>query len=137
MFTNQKVVRMFRRWVFVGLGFLCVVLGIIGIFLPLMPTTVFLLLAAWFFAHSSPKSREWLLNHPILGKSIGNYIKHKGITRKTRLKALGMLWTTLAISMYFSWNIWYVPVLLTIIGIGVSAHLCLLNTLPEGPNSPS
>ena len=128
---------MIRRWVFIGLGFLCVALGIIGIFLPLMPTTVFLLLAAWFFAHSSPNTREWLLNHPILGRPIHNYLKYKGITRRSRVQALTMLWITLALSAYFSWHYWYLLVLLAMVGMGVSAYLCLLKTITEPPTKPS
>ena len=128
---------MLRRSVFIGLGFFCVLLGIIGAFLPLMPTTVFLLLAAWFFAHSSPNTREWLLNHPILGKTIHNYFKYRGITRKARMRALAMLWVTLVISAYFSWSYWYVPTFLALVGIGVSAYLCLLKTITEPPTTPS
>jgi uncharacterized membrane protein YbaN (DUF454 family) len=120
---------MIKRGAYIAGGFVSVALGVIGIFVPLMPTTVFLLIAAWLFARSSPEARAWLLNHPILGKTIHNYLKHKGITRSARIQALCVLWITLIVSAWFTCKIWFVPLILLAVGIGVTIRLCLLKTV--------
>lgn len=58
------------RWLMFALGWVCVGLGIIGIFTPMMPGTVFLIIAAWLFSRSSPRFEAWLLGHPRLGPAV-------------------------------------------------------------------
>ncbi|MBS7539808.1 YbaN family protein [Ancylobacter lacus] len=58
------------RWLLIALGWLCVVLGIIGIFTPMMPGTVFLIIAAALFSRSSPRFETWLVTHPRLGPAV-------------------------------------------------------------------
>ncbi|MDK2908832.1 MAG: uncharacterized protein PWR20_399 [Bacteroidales bacterium] len=120
------------RLVYVVMGFLFVGLGVAGIFLPLIPTTGPLLLAAWLFSKGSPRWRTWLLNHPLLGRYIHNYLKYRGTTRKVKVRAILTLWITLFIS-----GIWVYPktwpmFILLAVGIGVTWHLLSLRTLkPE------
>ncbi|MCP5152927.1 MAG: YbaN family protein [Ectothiorhodospiraceae bacterium] len=74
------------------LGWVCVALGVIGAFLPVMPTTVFLLVAAWAFARSSPRWHRWLREHPRFGAVIRGWEEHRAMPRRAKRIAL----TTLA-----------------------------------------
>ena len=78
------------------LGWLFLVLGIIGIPLPLLPTTPFLLLSAFFFSRSSPRLHRWLRNHPLLGKTIRDWEEHKRISLQAKITA------TIAIIILFA-----------------------------------
>lgn len=77
------------RLLYAALGCLMVVLGAIGAVLPLMPTTVFLILAAWFFARSSPRLEGWLLNHPLLGPPLRDWRENGAISLWGKAAACG------------------------------------------------
>ncbi len=83
------------KFVLIGIGWIAVSLGFVGVFLPILPTTPFLLIAAWAFAHSSPKFRDWLLNHPIFGRMIRDWQQHGSIPLRAKLLAV----STMAASM--------------------------------------
>lgn len=119
------------RVVLIALGFLFVGLGVAGIFLPVVPTTGPLMLAAWLFAKGSPRWRTWLLQHPVFGKYIHSYLKYRGATRTVKIRAITTLWITLGISGIFLYpRLWPLLILLGV-GIGVSWHLLSLRTLTE------
>jgi uncharacterized membrane protein YbaN (DUF454 family) len=106
--------------VLVACGVLCVALGIIGIFLPLMPTTVFLLLAAACFARGSERFHKRLVEHPILGPYIA---QSRGMTRRQKFVAIAVLWASLGATMYWTAQATWLRALLAAIGIGVTLHL--------------
>ena len=85
----------FVRYLLQGIGWLSVALGVIGIFLPVLPTTPFLLLAAACFARSSPRFYHWLVDHPRLGPWIGGYLNGKGIPLKGKVYAIGLMWISI------------------------------------------
>ena len=101
-------------------GILCVALGIIDIFLPLMPTTVFLLLAAACFARGSERFHRRLVEHPILGPYIA---QGRGMTRRQKIIAIAVLWLSLGATMYWTAQAGWLRALLAVIGIGVTLHL--------------
>ncbi|MEO9339820.1 YbaN family protein [Mesorhizobium sp. SB112] len=76
-----------RRAGFLALGFVMLALGIIGAVLPIMPTTIFLILAAWCFGRSSPRLEAWMLNHPRFGPVIENWRLRGAIPRRAKLMA--------------------------------------------------
>lgn len=84
------------RWVWTGAGWLCVALGVIGAFVPLLPTTPFLLLAAACFARGSPRLHLWLIQHPRLGPGIVDWERHGVVRLKAKVWALTLLWLMLA-----------------------------------------
>ncbi|MBJ9978281.1 YbaN family protein [Pseudomonas sp. S75] len=88
------------RYALLGLGWLSVALGVIGIFLPVLPTTPFLLLAAACFARSSPRFHAWLIDHPRLGPWIRDYLGGQGIPLKGKVYAIALMWTSIALSCY-------------------------------------
>ncbi len=91
-----------KRYILVALGFLMVTLGTAGIFLPLLPTTPFLLLAAYLFARSSPRWHNWLLGHRHFGPYIHAFRNKTGLTTSQKLR-IGISFTVvIAVSVYFA-----------------------------------
>ncbi|HRP02174.1 MAG TPA: YbaN family protein [Candidatus Kapabacteria bacterium] len=119
-----------KRAIYLILGFVFVSLGIIGAFLPIMPTTIFLILATWFFMRSSEKYYIWLTSNKYFGKLIKNYYTFRGIEAKARTKSLIILWITLLVPMIFL-KIWWATLISICVGIGVTWHLFALKTLTE------
>lgn len=76
-------------------------IGIIGIFVPGLPTTVFLLITAACYVRSSPKLYNWLINHKVYGKFIKDYQEKKGMQLKHKLSALLMMWISITASTVF------------------------------------
>jgi len=106
-------------------GMLCVGLGVIGIFVPGLPTTPFMLLAAWLFARSSTRLHQWLLNHPRLGPFIKAWNSGAGLERKMRRRILLTLWLGMSVSMLIIAKLCAV-LLLSSIGSVVSIYLLRL-----------
>jgi uncharacterized membrane protein YbaN (DUF454 family) len=87
------------RVLWLAVGFLATGCGIAGVVLPLVPTTPFLLLAAFAFARSSPRLHDWLVNHPRFGPPIADWQAHGAISRRTKLVAAAVMIATLALSV--------------------------------------
>lgn len=124
------------RWTLLCVGWLAIALGVIGIFLPLLPTTPFLLLAAACFARSSERFHGWLLNHKYLGAYIHLYLDGKGIPFRAKVYIILVLWITMGFSIYFV-PLLAVKILLAAIGCGVTIYLIRLPNLviiPEETN---
>lgn len=83
------------RGLLIAVGWLAVVLGVIGIFLPVMPTTPFLLLASACFVRSSPRFHDWLINHRYFGAYLRYYMDGRGIPRKAKIGIITLLWITI------------------------------------------
>ncbi|MES2319512.1 MAG: YbaN family protein [Pseudomonadota bacterium] len=106
------------------IGIIAVALGILGIFLPLLPTTPFLLLASACFARGSERLHRWLLGNKLLGTAIRDFEQGKGMPRKAKIMALVLLWVSLAFSMFQVRSMPLVALLATV-GAGVTAYLLL------------
>jgi len=91
-----------RQRLYVWLGFLMVALGVAGIFLPLLPTTPFLLLAGYLFAKSSPRWHAWLLKHRLLGPYIHAFRSKQGLTTTQKMRIGCSFTVCIGISMYFA-----------------------------------
>ncbi|AWM24438.1 membrane protein [Sinorhizobium fredii USDA 205] len=79
------------RLVLLGFGWVMVGIGVAGIFLPLLPTTPFLLLAAWLFARSSPRLERWLFDHPLFGRPLRDWQEDGAISRGAQICALSLM----------------------------------------------
>ena len=110
-------------------GVLSVALGTLGVFVPLLPTTPFLLLAAWCFARSSDRLYAWLLNHRWFGSYIRNYREHGAIPLHTKIVTVALLWVTIGSSAVFVARTWWLRALLGVIAVGVTIHVLRLKTL--------
>lgn len=107
-------------------GLISLILGAIGIVLPVLPTTPFLLLSAACFAKSSKRFYNWLMNNRVLGTIIKNYKEGKGMPIKTKIFTLSTLWITIMITIFFFVKILWVQIILWIIVIAVSTHIILI-----------
>lgn len=121
MYDIRKVLLIFAGTVFVGLG-------VLGMFLPLMPTTVFLLLAAFCYSRSSESFHNWLLNNRWCGAYITNYQQGRGMTASQKLKTIFILWASIGLSLWFVWGKFWVSLVLVLIALGVTAHLLWIKT---------
>ena len=88
-----------KRTILISLGLLCVGLGFVGVFVPGIPTTIFLIIALWAFTKSSEKLRHWLLNHKRFGPILNNWQEHKVVPR--RAKILMVILMTLAVILFY------------------------------------
>jgi uncharacterized membrane protein YbaN (DUF454 family) len=126
---NTKTLKIkLHRYAYFSAGILLVAIGIIGIFLPLLPTTIFLILASACFVKSSPRANEWLRNHKILGVYIKNYQDKSGLTVKSKIFSIAFLWISISISGLLLTNEFYIRMILLAIAIGVSIHLISVKT---------
>lgn len=116
------------RPVLMAAGTVSLGLGIIGIFVPILPTTPFLLLSAACYARSSERFLHWLLNNRWFGGYIRNYREGRGMPRSTMILTLAALWATLVLSASFAVSSGWMRVLLAVIGVGVTIHLLKLKT---------
>jgi hypothetical protein len=114
---------------FAILGIISLIFGVIGIFLPLLPTAPFLLLSATLFAKSSTKLYNWLLEHKVLGLYIKSYREDKSIPLRVKISALTLLWLSISFSIFFALDgkVW-LQFLLFLIASGVTIHILSLKT---------
>ena len=112
------------RYGLIAFGWLNVALGVIGLFLPVMPTTIFLLIALWAFSKSSVRFHGWLYNHPTLGVTIRDWHAHRVIPVKAKILAVAFMSASLAYVTLFVAQGWLLPLGLAA-GLGAVATFIL------------
>lgn len=125
-----------KRTLFIIAGSLCVFLGIIGILTPILPTTPFLLLAAYLYSRSSDRFLNWLLTNRLFGRYIDNYRSGRGIPLLQKILTILALWLTIGLSVLYVVDNGWVRAFLAVIGIGVSTHLIRVKTYREETVKP-
>jgi len=118
MAVSESIVRVLLK---IG-ACICIGLGVIGVFLPILPTTPFLILATVLSYNSSPKIRRWLLDHPVFGDTIQNYLENRSITITALRRALITLWLCLLVTIWLVSEIW-VGIILLVLGGLVTLYL--------------
>ena len=122
-----------RRWLYVGLGLGSLVLGLVGVAVPLLPTTPFLLLSAACFMRGSDRLYRWLLGSRWLGGYIRNYREHRAMTPWAKTCALVLLWGALGYSAAAATESRWVRAMLATVAVGVTIHLLRLRTVSRAP----
>lgn len=116
------------KYLWIGLGWLALGLAIIGIALPVLPTTPFLLLAAFFFSKGSPRIHQWILNHKWFGPPIRDWQAGMGISLKAKISAIGLMWVSIGYAAWYVVPIVAVKIFLVIVAIGVTIFLIKVKT---------
>ena len=120
-----------KRMILISLGWFCVGLGFIGIFVPGIPTTIFLIIALWAFTKSSKKLRNWLLNHKKFGPILNNWQQHKVVPRRAKILMV-ILMSLASILFYYSLQNLYLTIGLVIILVLVAIYVISLpSKIPE------
>ena len=119
-----------KKKIYICVGLLAVGLGIIGAFLPVMPTVPFLLVALFCFERSSKKYHEMILNNKYFGKVLRDYYEGRGLTTSVKIKAVLFLSCGMGFSVYRVHNL-HLRIMLVLIWAGVALHIILLKTKPK------
>lgn len=119
------------RLAIVSLAWVMVGIGIAGIFLPLLPTTPFLLLAVWLFSRSSPRLAKWLMDHPLLGPPLRDWREEGAISRRAKISAILLM----SLALFYLWVAFEPPAiaLLLVAGIMLTCGAFIVSR-PEPPN---
>ncbi|HLS17631.1 MAG TPA: YbaN family protein [Paenalcaligenes sp.] len=124
--ARHPLARLFYNFV----GTLSVSLGVLGIFLPLLPTTPFLLLALACYMRGSERMSVWMLNNSLFGEQLRNFQVKKAIPKRTKIWAISLTWVSLAVSAWIMPVAWARPILI-LPGLFVTIYLWRYDTLEE------
>lgn len=105
--NSRRYIYLFLGWIFTGLGF-------VGAFLPLLPTTPFLLIAVWAFGKSSPKLRRWLFSHPKFGYHLRQWFNHGAIDQRAKILAVTLMAVSVGVTHIMS-ETFYIPLALSVL----------------------
>jgi len=117
-----------KKTIYIIIGTITLILGVIGIIVPILPTTPFILLSGYFYLRSSKRLYQWLINHRILGKYIYNYVEHKAIPKRAKISAIMLICITIPITIILLDKLVF-TIILPIIAIMVIIYLLKLKTL--------
>lgn len=120
-----------KKYLLIMAGILAMSAGFLGIFLPILPTTPLLLLAAACFLKSSRKLYLWTINHKLFGPYIRNYLKYKAVSKKHKIITVSMLWLVIIISIILVKESIFIRLLLLGVAIGVSWHIFSLPIITQ------
>ena len=123
-----------KRAIYIIIGCISVVLGIIGIFVPGLPTTPFLLLSSWLFYNSSKRLHDALHRSKWLGPYLRRFQERKGVGWKTKAVSIVCMWTMISISAFVAFENWHVRLLL--LGLGVIGTCSVLFIGPNAKKTP-
>ncbi len=132
----KEVKRSLSKKLLLLAGTLCVGLGILGMFFPILPTTPFLLLAAFCYVRSSRRFYHWLITNRWFGAYIRNYRAGLGIPLAQKLLTLLMLWLSIGYAAGFVITPWWGKLILVSIAIGVTIHLLTIKTFKSPAAQP-
>jgi len=123
--------RPWLRPLLIGFGWFCVALGALGALTPGLPTTVFLIVAAWAFARSSKRFHDWLYGHKYFGPVVSNWDNHRIIPKKAKIMAVSMMSISLAVVVLFVAKTWMLPLMMA--AVMVPAAIYILTRASEVP----
>lgn len=127
-FAERTLRGKLARWFYIAAGSVSLVLGVIGVFVPLIPTTPFLLVSAACYIRGSTRLYDWLLRNRWFGQRIKDWREGRGISRKDKLLAVGYTVSSIAVSAIFFAPNWWIRVLMGILALGLSVWILKQST---------
>jgi uncharacterized membrane protein YbaN (DUF454 family) len=124
---NGKRIGLYRTVVLI-IGTVFLIIGILGVFIPVLPTTPFLLLAAYLYARSSKELYHWITTNRWFGEYVKNYRDGKGIPITQKVLTIILLWITIGYTIWFIVVQWWIQIILLIIAMSVTAHIIFIKT---------
>jgi uncharacterized membrane protein YbaN (DUF454 family) len=118
-----QLTKCWMRWVLIGFGWLNVAVGTVGIFVPGLPTTVFLIIAFWAFSKSSERFQMWAWNHPRFGPTIRAWHEHKVIPVRAKVMAASMMTVSFLIVTVFIAESWMLPAIMASMMVPAAAYV--------------
>ncbi len=131
-----KAMKRFGRILLIAGGSLCVALGVVGIAMPILPTTPFLLLAAFCYARASGRFYDWLIRNRWCGDYIRNYREGRGIARRQKALTIALLWLSIGCTALFAVSLWWVRLMLAAVAVGVTTHILAIKTFKPAAPAP-
>ena len=119
------------KFLYIVLGSISLALGILGIFLPVLPTTPFLLLSAAMYVRGSQRLYDWLMAHKHLGPYIKNFREHRALPLRVKVVSVSMVWLTLLYCAFFVAKEWWMSAVFIAIAVGVTVHILSYKTLKK------
>jgi len=125
-----------RKAILIFAGTVCVGLGVLGMFLPLMPTTVFLLMAAYCYSRSSERFHTWLMTNRLFGRYISDYKAKRGMSVGHKVTTLVTLWVSIGVSIWLLGSAFWPTLILAAIAVAITVHILWIKTAsPESSES--
>ncbi|MFT5368512.1 MAG: uncharacterized membrane protein YbaN (DUF454 family) [Candidatus Latescibacterota bacterium] len=128
---SDKMATGFRRILLMGVGTLSLVVGIVGIFLPILPTTCFLLLAAGCYSRSSDRFYLWLMSNRLFGRYLSDYTSGRGLPLGLKVASVGSLWLSIGYVVLFVLSMMWLQALLLILSFAITYHVLSLPSRKE------
>lgn len=129
--SNNKYLNRSKKILLIVAGTFFIGIGIIGIFIPILPTTPFILIAATLYARSSQKFYKWIINNKVFGRYIKNYREGKGIPLIIKISTIALLWITIGCSALFAVEILFIRIIMVLIALGVTVHIACIKTFNQ------
>ena len=117
-----------KRWFFIIAGTIAVGIGVVGMIVPVLPTTPFLLLAAFFYMRSSQRLYNALLRNRFIGSYVRNYLEGRGMSLKTKIWTLSLLWAAIVGTAVLATDSLIIRIILAVVLTGVTIHIILTKT---------
>ena len=121
----------FRKQLLIAAGTISTAIGILGIIIPILPTTPFLLLAAACYIRSSERFYRWLINNRLLGTYIRNYMEGRGMPLRIKVVTISLLWITIGTSICIATQSLGLRIVLMLVAIGVTLHIIFIRPKKE------
>lgn len=119
------------RLIFLAAAWISLGLGVLGIFLPILPTTPFAILSGYLFSKSSPKLHQWLLQRPILGELIIQWEKHGVIKIKAKVMSTALIIPLFSYTIFFVDVVWPIKLIVSLIGVAVLSFIWSRPSRPQ------
>jgi len=128
--TNTKLSNCWARWALIAFGWLNVIIALVGIVVPGLPTTVFLIVAFWAFSNSSERFQSWIWNHPKFGPAIRHWHNHRVIPLRAKILAVTMMSLSFSYLTFFVAESLMMPILMALIMVPGGIYVVTRDSLP-------